>query len=303
MRNRPIENRPQAASLPYFRRCSFAALLGLAVVAALPQPQQPDLPNTLTAISKQASQFWQSAPNFTAHETLEQRFIVRRHPRLHIHLSPPPRGPQYRQRTLQCWYGFTTLRDAPEALVEVRDPSAREALEQALAASDRRKRELIHRFEHDNSRGLAMDVGQIILLFTRARVDQYSFQVTRTATLASDPVWVIIFHQKTGDASLRIQEPGHSLRAPVQGELWVRQSDQLVLRITLMNSRQDGKIAIRDEATVDYAPNPVTAVLPSVATYRRYLNERLYFENISHYADWQPVPTRSLPRSPRPDAA
>jgi hypothetical protein len=107
--------------------------------------------------------------------------------------------------------------------------------------------------------------------------------------VGTDRALVISFRQIEGNASLRISEPGRKMRIPVQGELYVREEDDLVLRITITVGRLDGTVEIRDEAAVDYSPNPSSAILPVSVLYRRFLNDRLYFENTYRYSDWQAI--------------
>jgi hypothetical protein len=84
-----------------------------------------------------------------------------------------------------------------------------------------------------------------------------------------------------------VSEPGRKLRIPLHGELWVRQEDNRILRITLTVERNDEDIEIRDEASVDYVPNASGTILPGSVQYCRFLNDKLYFENTYQYSDWQ----------------
>ena len=262
------------------------------------------LEQALQAIAKQASGFWQAAPGLLARERLKQKAAV---PSSHkrLRLGQPalePRPPVLKDREIDSWYGFSAFRAAPEALHELRrmvavddkpvaDSQAAQAELRVVLQSkdDGRKQALLKDFEKANLNSAAIDFGQLILLFTRSKQDQYSFELNNTGMVGANPALVISFHQSGGDSSLRIVEAGKRMRRPLEGEVWVRKSDYSVLRITLKTLRTDDKNDIRDEARVDYAFNPFAAVLPASIIYRRFVNDQLYVENISQYSDWRPV--------------
>jgi hypothetical protein len=307
-----------------FKLCLGSALVCAAVLAAGPQDQSPDtaskhfavrgaspevdvgdprLNKTLSAVVKQASLFWEAAPNFTAHETVTQKAVVRQRRTVHFRqLEPPPDRKNLKEEAMASYYGFSALSTAPEALREFRriisvgakqvenPAAAREKLERVLAAKDDGGKQALRRaFEKENPRGAAIDFGQLILLFIRSRMAEYSFAFGRAAMLGKDAAQVVSFQQTEGSGAIRISEPGRKLRIPLHGELWVRQDDDRVLRITLTVGRNDEDIAIRDEASVDYLPNPSGAILPGSVLYRRFLNDKLYFENTYQYSDWRAI--------------
>jgi hypothetical protein len=263
----------------------------------------PRLNKALSAICRQASTFWQAASSFTGREALKQKAIVRRRRKPHFRqLQPPPEETNLKEQEMASYYGFSSFSTAPEALREFRqiisidekqleDPAvARKKLQSLLVSKDDvRKQAVRATFEKENLRGAAVDFGQLILMFIRSRLAQYSFASEKTAMVGTDRALVISFRQIEGNASLRISEPGRKMRIPVQGELYVREEDDLVLRITITVGRLDGTVEIRDEAAVDYSPNPSSAILPVSVLYRRFLNDRLYFENTYRYSDWQAI--------------
>ena len=266
----------------------------------------PRLTQALPEIAKQASKFWQAAPRFVARETVKQKAIAPQRKRLRIgQAAVQPLKPVFSDREIVSYYGFSSFRSAPEALHEVRriisvdekhveDPVvAQEGLERVIESkNDAHKQALLKDFEKANLSSAAVDFGQLILLFTRSRLDQYSFELNNTGMAGADQALVISFHQSGGDGSLQITEAGKRIRRPLEGELWVRQSDYAVLRITLTTLRMDGKLELRDEARVDYIPNPLSAILPASITYRRFVNDELHVENIYQYSDWVPVGTK-----------
>jgi hypothetical protein len=317
MRVSPTKPRLRSASV------SLALLAASAVLAARPQDPSPGsadprfaqrdkwpevdvgdprLNKALSAISRQASMFWQAASTFTGREALIQKATVRHRRKPHFRrLEPPPEETNLKAREMLSCYGFSSFSTAPEALREFRqiisidekqleDPAVARAKLQSLLVSkdDVRKQAVRGIFEKENLRGAAVDFGQLILMFIRSRLAQYSFALEKTAMVGADRVLVISFRQIEGNASLRISEPGRKVRIPLLGELYVREEDDLVLRITITVGRLDGTVKIRDEAAVDYSPNP-SRILPVSVLYRRFLNEQLYFENTYRYSDWQAI--------------
>ena len=261
----------------------------------------PKLNQALSAVANQASMFWQSASSFSGHETLKQKAIVRRRRKVHFRqLEPPPEGKNLEEREITSYYGFSAFSAAPEALREFRrivsigdkqleNPKvAREKLERVLVSKDdARKQALRSAFEKEGLSVAAIDFGQLILLFIRSRLPQYSFALEKSEIVGKEQALVISFVQSEGSGSLRIAEPGAKLHIPIEGKLYVRQADDLVLRITFIVDRADGDVEIRDEATVDYSPNPATAILPASILYRRFFNDKLYSESTFQYSDWQ----------------
>ena len=264
------------------------------------------LEQALPEIAKQASRFWQAAPGFIARESLKQKAATTAsHKRLRIgQAALQPREPILKDREIDSWYGFTAYQTAPEALHEVRkivavdeksvqDPEAAQGDLRGVLQSkdDARKQALLKDYEKANLNSAAIDFGQLILLFTRSKLDQYSFELNNTGMVGADQALVISFRQNGGDSSLRIVEAGKRMRRPLEGEVWVRKGDSAVLRITLKTVRMDDKNEIRDEARVDYGRS-LSTLLPASVIYRRFVNDQLYVENISQYTDWRPVESK-----------
>ena len=236
-----------------------------------------------------------------ARETLKQKAIAPQRKRLRIgQAALQPRTPVLKDREIVSYYGFSSFTQAPEALHEMRRIISvdEKSVEDAVVAQeglrsvmeskdDAPKQALLKDFEKANLSNAAIDFGQLILLFTRSKLDQYSFELNNTGMVGADPALVISFRQSGGDGSLHIMEAGKRMRRPLQGELWVRQRDYEVLRITLTTLRPEDKLEVRDEARVDYTPNPASAVLPASVTYRRFVRDELHVENIYQYSDWR----------------
>jgi len=247
-----------------------------------------------------ASIFWHSAPNYTAFEALNQRALTLPKRRLRIGASAnePPK-PDFTHREIVSCYALSSLKPAPEALREFRQivsidakpllaaSDARDKLRTALAnPSEKSKKTLLGDFEKANLAVTATDFGQLILLFTKANLAKYSFELRGSALVGADRALIVDYRQRAGAEAFRVSEPGVEAREPLTGQIWIRESGFVPLRITLNASRTEHSKKVRDEARVDYEPT-VGMILPVSVAFRRFVNEELHVENIYTYSDWK----------------
>ena len=258
---------------------------------------------TLPQVARQASKFWQAASGYFCRETLHQKALTLPKRKLRVgRKATETVKPEFRDREIISYYALSSFRATPEALHEFRqvlqvdgkpvmpEVKARQKFRDILDSKDDRARtELQEDFDQTNLSVAATDFGQLILLFTKANLEKYIFERDSSALIGADRAIVIKFHQNAGQEAFRIGEPGKQVKQPLSGKLWVRESDNQPLRITLTSSRQLESDEIRDEASVDYAPTAAGAVLPASVVYRRYINNEMKVENVSQYSDWQPV--------------
>ena len=266
----------------------------------------PRLEQALPQIAKQASDFWHSAPSYVARETLKQKAIVPSRRKLRIGKAAlEPRTPGFKDREIVSYYGFSSYQEAPEALHEFRcvmaidgktiadEQAARAKLAGLLQSNDDgRKRSLSEDFQNDGLGSSAIDFGQLVLLFTRSKLDQYSFEMRSSGMVGAERVLTIAFRQTAGNGSLHITEAGKKVRRPLEGELMVREDDYRPLRVTLRSEHWDGGTDIRDNATVEYAASGRGLMLPVSVVFRRYFNDELYAESVAQYSDWQEAGTK-----------
>jgi hypothetical protein len=284
-------------------RYSFLLFSLLAVEeAALRGQTDPRLEQALPQIAKQASKFWQSAPSYVARETLKQKAIVPSRRKLRIGKAAlEPRTPSFKDREIVSYYGFSSYRSAPEALHEFRcvvavDGKALAAPEEARAKltgilksnDDGRKRSLGEDFQKQGLGSSAIDFGQLVLLFTRSKLDQYSYELRSSGMVGAERALTIAFRQTTGKESLHITEAGKKVRRPLEGELMVSEAGYQPLRMTLTSEHWDGDTSIRDNATVEYTASG-EVMLPVSVVFRRYFDDELYVESVAQYSDWQKV--------------
>jgi hypothetical protein len=250
-----------------------------------------------------ASDFWHSAPEYMAHETMKQKALMAPKRRIRIGAKATESlKPALKEREVLSYYTIASFNSQRESLHEFRqivsvdgkvatpDNAARAKLRATLESkNDRAKQSLIEEFENARLNIAATDFGQLILLFTRGNLPKYNFELKPRQQVGAERALVIAFRQKTGGEALRITDPGHKVNQPLSGELWVRESDYQPLRITLLSTRMDEGEEIRDEARVDYAPRSAGVFLPASIVYRRFVKNTMVVENVAEYSDWQPV--------------
>ncbi|MDQ6760178.1 MAG: hypothetical protein M3Z32_09985 [Acidobacteriota bacterium] len=272
--------------------------LGLAILH-LPTPAQddPKLQEALYRLVREAALFWQTAPGFLGRETIHQQVLLV-HRRRNGTIDPK-RQDESRSQEILSWYTLAAFRRAPEALREFRriyeidgkpleeESEAKSALvAQIKSRDDHIREELLKQFENKSLAGTATDFGQLLLLFTKRNLDQYTFAQTTPSRVGADQALVIAFQQVGGDQALRIVDGRKKVAQKLQGEILVRQGDYLPLRITLNSTRELKDNEIRDEATLDYAVTQ-GALLPASLTYRRSVNGGVVVESTYRYSGWE----------------
>ena len=287
-------------------RSGFFILAALALAPSSLPAQDTLITETLPQVARHASKFWQAASGYFCRETLHQKALTLPKRKLRIGRKATELvKPEFKDREIISYYALGSFRTTPEALHEFRQlfvvdgkpvmPEAK-ALQKFRAIlgskDDRGRTELQQDFDQANLAVAATDFGQLLLLFTKANLGKYIFERDSSTLIGADRAIVIKFRQSTGQEALRIGEPGKQVKQPLSGKLWVRESDNQLLRITLTANRQLESVEIRDEASVDYAPTAMGAVLPASVVYRRYIDNELRVENVSQYSDWQPVETK-----------
>jgi hypothetical protein len=283
---------------------SFHLLLAVSILH-LPTPAQddPKVKEALYRLSREASRFWQTAPGFIGRETVTQRVLTSKRKRHQAEDEPrvDKRKPAFRTQQIVSWYSLGALRASPEALREFRriyeidgKPIEREAhakstfIAEVAATEDEPRQKLLAEFEREVLPGAATDFGQLLLLFSKSKLDKYAFQLTGESRVGADAALVIDFKQVAGNQALRIQDGGKKLTEKLQGQILAREGDYLPLRIALNSTREHKKNQIRDEAIVDYAVS-AGALLPASLTYRRFLNGDLIVESTYRYMSWEPL--------------
>jgi hypothetical protein len=273
-------------------------MLGLVLLALV--AAQADA--ILDRVSEEAEAFLNLAPKIIGRETLRQR--ARQQPRrfrLRIGKSAlEPPAVRYQEREIVSEYGFGTFQEAPEALHEFRTvisvdgrnvtghTQARETLTLGITSDDDRlKRKLLRQFEKHGLLAAAVDFGQLIVLFSRRQRAWYDFQVAGNQGIGAQQALVLAYRQLDGPGGFTIFEGNRSYQARLEGELWVRETDFLPLRILISGTVTDGKHQITHRGTVDYFRSAYGVLLPASVRYQKLIDDNLMVESISSYTEFR----------------
>ena len=105
---------------------------------------------------------------------------------------------------------------------------------------DELKHRLLENFERNRLEGAVTDFGQLILLFTAAAQSNYRFVVGKERLLHAMPMIALEYKQISGAAGLTVfHERAMDVRT-TEGEIWLRDSDLVPLRITMFTEKPLG---------------------------------------------------------------
>jgi len=259
----------------------------------------PPTENQLLRLAEEAEAFAQLATQIVGQESMEQ-----------ILLLPPPRFrqrgeklvPQFRTRRVVSEYGFSVFQDdgnlheLRQVLQvdgkQVKKPGElRQTLSMGMKGeADRLKKKLLKEFERYGLPQAATDFGQLILLFTKRQIPNYTFDAGATQYQGADQMQVVRYVQKEDDATaVTVFEGKRVVRHRMQGEVWLRVRDGVPLRVTMTAARQDEKekVELRHSAVVDYVVSPYGALLPVSVTYNESIAGTTMMESRSQYSDFK----------------
>jgi len=279
--------------------------IAAAILLVLPLPgvaADPRLPAILQRVSEEADNFQQRALKVVGQEVLQHkgRQIPSRFRYLTGHVSTDPPKVAYIERRVVSEYGYASFKEAPDALREFRQvvsvdgrrvldsEKARQSLAINMSSDDDRLRKrMLQDFEKYGMVGAATDFGQMILLFRRRMLAGYEFAVLREASIGADSALVLSYKQKDGPDSLRVYHGREMERQKLEGELWVRSSDYVPLRITMAAQVQEDKRPVRHTATIEYVRSSHGLLLPATVRYRKTIEDELMVENVYQYSGFK----------------
>ncbi len=278
------------------------ALVLLALPVLQPAPEV-GVEAILERVAEEAEVFRNLAPKIIARETLRQRAqkpLRRFRPRIGRSALEPPKM-RVEERQIVSEYGFSAFREAPEALHEFRTvvsvdgravagrAQARDRLTLGLTSDDDRiKRKLLSQFEQHGLLAAAVDFGQLILLFTRERRGEYEFELGGEQRLGSEPVLVVHYRQLEGPGAFTIFEGSRGYRARIEGELWVRRTDFVPLRIVIRGTvAGSGRGEVVHSGVVDYFPSAYGVLLPAAVRYEKLAGGAPLVESVASYGDFR----------------
>ena len=160
------------------------------------------------------------APRVVGEETLRQKVVQRAarfRPRVGSDMTPPPL--KYKTREIVSEYGYSALRDSPNALHEFREVTkvdGRQVMTQETARrtltlgvtsqDDRLKKRILETFEKHGLVGAATDFGQVLLLFGKRRLGDYEFEPAGKGRLRDEDALGLIYRQTEGKETFTIFE-------------------------------------------------------------------------------------------------
>jgi len=297
---------------------TFALFCVSAVGLSAQEQEQPDPPTTAVlagAVANAAAIFARTAPGLVAQEVLHQhgrrgfiRILEQNQGK------PDQKNPKKENVTIKLPQEFHThdvvsdyaLGEIGESHVihEIRSiltidgrvispaDEARHALAIGIQSpDDELKHRLLENFERNRLEGAVTDFGQVILLFAAAAQSHYHFSLWQERghhrLLNGEPMIAIEYKQISGAAGLTVfHERAMDVRT-TEGEIWLRDSDLLPLRITMFTEAPlGGNLTIRDEAVIDYAATPF-GLAPLHIDHMQFLGADLLVENDLQYSGYQ----------------
>jgi hypothetical protein len=253
-------------------------------------------------LADEAEAFQKIAPELVGRETLHQR-VLTTPPRLKMRVGDAAKQPgvaTWKEHEIVSEYGFTLLggREIHElrqvTSVDGRQLAGERQAQDALAKlvtgnDDQRKRRALQQLEKYGSQGGATDFGQILLLFSRGNLERYEFTSIGPRLLGTVATQVFRYQQLDGPRALTVfreDTEAKTQRLSVQGEIWVRESDGLPVRITMTAIDDSTDQTLREEATVNYAMSEFGTLLPVETTHRELRSGQEAAENQFTYRNF-----------------
>lgn len=274
-----------------------------AVSAAGPQaaadPPALGKDQILARVAEEAEVFQENIPNTLTQETLDERAALppsRFRPRAGSSATAAPR-PRVQVRQIVSEYTVGTFQETGSRdLHEFRQvvsvdgravqsvESARHALSLGVHSEDDRiRKRMLEEFARYGLVDIASDYGLILLEFSKRSQENLDIQPGSTANIGAEAAEALAWKQKS-DVGGQLEFAGkRAVRQPLQGMLWVRQSDGLPLRVEAWAEYTDRNHVIRDQATVDYSLSVHGFLTPVSVVHRHLIDGHLITENLYHY--------------------
>ena len=277
-------------------------LLILALASGLAAAAQalPDMRLLLTRVSEEAEVLQQNIVKTVTQETLEQRTLIapsRFRPRPgESALSLEGQG-RVRVREVVSEYTIGALgQAASQNLLEFREvisvdgrriqtpEAARHALSLGMRSPDERLRKrMLEDFAKNGLVDVATDYAMVLLAFTKRGLEQLKIGAARPGWMGAVEALVLDWEQ-TSAASGQLEFRGkHVARRALRGQLWVRKSDGLPLRVQAWTEHTDAEVSLRDHATIEYAVSAHGFLAPESVVHRHFVDGKLITENLYRY--------------------
>jgi len=146
---------------------------------------------------------------------------------------------------------------------------------------------MLEQFQKYGLADAAVDFGPLLLLFTRRQLNSYRFAPAGDDRVGADQVKIISYIQISGPDRMLVFQGRQAIHQPIQGRIYARVPDGLPLRVTIVESRQNGKVTFRDEAVVDYTLNANGFLAPVAVTHRAFAGDQMTVEDEFRYAPFK----------------
>ncbi len=256
----------------------------------------------LLRLAEEAEAFGYLAPKVIGREKLEQ--VAMETPSRFRRRAEKVETP-YRRREIVSEYGYAIFQDDPANLHELRQvvsvdgkqiksrSQARQTLTMGMRGdNDKLKKKMLKDFESVGLRESATDFGQVILLFGKRSQAALNFQFLRNDFIGAERAIVLNYEQKDGDQAMTVFEGRRAVRHKLKGEIWLKETDGVPLRITIGADREPDKNRtpqqiLKYAASVDYEPSPHGTLLPATILYNETEQGVLVVENRYQYSEFK----------------
>ncbi len=266
----------------------------------LAQEQDP----LLLRMTEEAELFAQSASQLIAEETLTQR-SAKQEKRSFFRvgqsaLEPPKLVLQ--ERELKSEFGYAQMvQDGDPVFHEARqvvsvdgkteqpaDKARRKLVSGLKSEGDEAKKNLLEDLQKHGLERSATDFSLMILLFRARNLPLLDILFGRLSNAGSEPALVYSFREKNGEGSFTIFNGKEMVHQKLRGEIWLRRSDGMPLRITFgaMLPLPNGAI-VQDSGQVDYVRSDSGIVTPAASRYQRTDAAVLVSETLFRYSKFR----------------
>ncbi|HUK19461.1 MAG TPA: hypothetical protein VLW65_23735 [Bryobacteraceae bacterium] len=253
----------------------------------------------LARVAEEAEMLQENIPKTITQETFEQRALLpatRFRPRAGSQAAQSPK-PRLQVRQIVSEYSIGTFHEtASRDLHEFRQvisvdgrtvqsaENARHALSLGVHSEDDRiRKRMLENFARYGLVDIATDYGLILLEFTRRGLPNIDIQTGGVANIGADAALALRWKLKT-EAGGQLEFAGkRTVREPLQGILWVRESDGLPLRVEAWAEYRNNDHVIGDRATVDYSQSSHGFLTPVSVLHRHLIDGHLITENVYRY--------------------
>jgi hypothetical protein len=253
----------------------------------------------LERLAAETDAFMKTAPNLVSEETLRQRAIVPGKQRFQAVIGVSGQGDRWRQRVIESEYAFAKIGD-PAEMHELRkvvavdgkpytksDKAMEELMKSVSATDDKARKKLLEEFEKHGLIGTVTDFGQLLLLFAKGSQEKFSYLFAGEALAGAEQCLVFTYQQLDGNGAMTVFDSTGRQQPRIKGEIWVTKKDYRLVRIRLASIRNEGKTAVREEATVEYVPTAHGVVAPVSVHHTQYRDASISAENTFRYQPFQ----------------